>query len=303
VIASAGETLVRRRRSAGRRAADQVSAEIMKITTTGTWLWLLLGVVLFTALALWTNGVSHHFTLHPDLSSMGAEARAQAVAQAAQSRSPAGQVAIAANMITSGQFLGVLFAMLLGVLVVTSETAHHTATVTFLTTPRRSAVIAAKLLAAACFGALFWLVSTAMTAIATPVYLSSQHLTVSVTDWVVTRSVLLNLLVYVLWACFGLGLGAMVDSQLGAVITGIGSYLAGLAVVEVLFHALYSVYHHGWVLGASVIAPAVASTVAITPGRAFAHAPPQWAGVLVLAGYAGALTAAGMLRTSRRDVS
>jgi hypothetical protein len=47
----------------------------------------------------------------------------------------------------------------------------------------------------------------------------------------------------------------------------------------------------------------VASTVAITPGRAFAHAPPQWAGVLVLAGYAVALTAAGMVRTSRRDVS
>ena len=57
------------------------------------------------------------------------------------------------------------------------------------------------------------------------------------------------------------------------------------------------------VLGAPVIAPAVASMVMITPGRAFAHAPPQWAGLLVMAGYAVAFGVVGVALTRRRDVT
>ena len=64
----------------------------------------------------------------------------------------------------------------------------------------------------------------------------------------------------------------------------------------------YSFYHHGWVLGAPVIAPAVASNVMITPGTAFPHAPPQWAGLAIMVGYALALTAAGIAVTRRTDV-
>jgi hypothetical protein len=56
----------------------------------------------------------------------------------------AGQAAIAAGLLAAGQFLGVMLAMLLAVLVVTNEYAHQTATATFLTKPHRGAVIAAK---------------------------------------------------------------------------------------------------------------------------------------------------------------
>lgn len=62
-------------------------------------------------------------------------------------------------------------------------------------------------------------------------------------------------------------------------------------------------YRHGWILGAPVIAPAVASQVMITPGRAFPHAPPQWAGGVIVTGYALALAGAGLIRTRRRDVA
>jgi hypothetical protein len=40
----------------------------------------------------------------------------------------------------------------------------------------------------------------------------------------------------------------------------------------------------------------------ITPGHAFAHAPPEWAGAVIMAGYAVALAAAGITLTRRRDV-
>jgi ABC-2 type transport system permease protein len=73
--------------------------------------------------------------------------------------------------------------------------------------------------------------------------------------------------------------------------------------VELIFHAIYYFYRQGWVLGGPVIAPAMASNVVITPGRAFAHAPPQWAGLVIMLGYALALTTAGVAMTRRRDVT
>jgi hypothetical protein len=114
--------------------------------------------------------------------------------------------------------------------------------------------------------------------------------------------VLLSLLAFVSWAIFGLGLGALLRSEIISVVAGIGVYAGGFAAMELVFHALYDLDHQGWLLAAPVIAPAVASDVMITPGRAFPHAPPQWAGVVVMAGYALALTAAGIAATRRRDV-
>jgi ABC-2 type transport system permease protein len=72
--------------------------------------------------------------------------------------------------------------------------------------------------------------------------------------------------------------------------------------VELVFHTLNDLDHQGWILAAPVTAPAVASDVMITPGRAFPHAPPQWAGAAVMADYAVALTAAGIAVIRRRDV-
>ena len=145
--------------------------------------------------------------------------------------------------------------------------------------------------------------STVIDVVVTPLYLHSQHVSMSLTSWIVVRSVLLNLLAFVMWAIFGVGLGTLIPSQIVAVITGLASYLVGYAAVEIIFHLIYYVYRHSWILGAPVIAPAVATRVMITPGRAFAHAPPQWAGLAVMAGYAVAFGAIGIALTRRRDVT
>jgi ABC-type transport system involved in multi-copper enzyme maturation permease subunit len=219
-----------------------VKAELMKIRTTNTWWLFLIGVTLFTAIALLRNGAQHHFILHPPSGITGDE-RAQLLAQAAQANTPAGHQAIAADMLTSGQFFGVLFAMLIGILVVTNEYFHQTATATFMTTPHRSAVIGAKLAAAVTFGLLFWLVSTVLDLIVTPIYLHAESIDVSLTDWTVVRSVLLNLLAFGMWAIFGLGLGTLVRSQIGSVITGMAAYLVGAVAIELIFNLIYLVYH------------------------------------------------------------
>jgi ABC-2 type transport system permease protein len=273
-------------------------AEFMKLRTTSTGWLFLTGFIVFTAMALTINGFGNHSLLYPE---QGLVSPAQALAQTAQARSPAGVTTMAASMMTSGQLFGVIFALLLGVVIVTSEFANQTAAVTFVTVPRRTTVIRAKVAAAACCGALFWLVGTALAAVATPPFLYTQHISTSLAGWTVARSVLLNLLALVAWAVFGLGLGAVLRSQMGAVVAAIVVY-AGSFGSMLVFTALYNLFHQGWMLGAPVIAPAVASEVMTTSGRAFPYAPPAWVGGAILIGYTVALVAAGVALTKRRDV-
>lgn len=272
----------------------------MKLRTTRAG-WIFLGIfTLFSAAALMNNFLSHHFQLYPQRELAD---RAQALVQAAQARTPAGAAAIVDSLVTSGQFLSVLVALLLGVHVVTSEITQRTATTTFLVTPRREQVMAAKLAAAGAFGALFWLIATVLSGIVTPIFVASQHLSAARFGPDAVRAVLLGLLAFVLWAAFGVGLGAVVRNQVASVVAGIAIYAGGFAVVELIFHGLFDLYHHSWLLGAPVIAPAVASQVMLTPAPAFPHAPPQWTGALILAGYALALAAAGVIQTRRHDIT
>jgi ABC-2 type transport system permease protein len=281
----------------GTTLARLVRAEFMKIRTTGTGWLFLAGFIVFTALALTINAIGTHNQLYPQQGLNGP----QALAEAARSHTPAGVAAIAASMMTSGQLFGVLFALLLGVLVVTSEFANQTAAVTFVTVPRRATVMVAKVAAAACCGGLFWLVGTVLAAVATPVFLYTQHISTSLAGWAVARSVLVNLLAFVAWGVFGLGLGAVLRNQMAAVIGAIVVY-AGSFGAELVFTALYNFFHQGWMLGAPVIAPAVASEVMIRSRSAFPYAPPAWVGGVIMIGYTVALVAGGIALTKRRDV-
>ena len=128
-------------------------------------------------------------------------------------------------------------------------------------------------------------------------------MTVSLTQWTVVRSVLLNLLAFAIWAIFGMGLGTLIRSQIGSVITGMALYLIGFAAVAILAEILVNLIHKDWVRTAEVIAPAVASFVMITPGEAYPHAPPQWVGAAVLIGYAIVTGFVGILIMRRRDIS
>lgn len=279
-----------------------VRAEIMKIRTTNTWWLFLIGIVVVTALALTINGFSHHFDLFPPPGARGEDGQ-DPVAQAAYYRTHAGLAKIAADMMTSGQFFGSLFAMLIGILVVTNEFFHQTATATFMTNPHRTAVILAKLSAAVSFAVLFWVVSTLMDVIVTPIFLNSQDVSISLTDTTVLQSVGLNLLAFVMWAIFGLGLGTLIRSQIGSVVTGMAAYLLGYVAVALIFQLIYHFYQHTWVLAAAVIAPAVAAQVMTSPTRIYDNAAPQWVGLLVMIGYAAVTGGIGIALTRKRDVS
>ena len=282
----------------GTTPARLLRAEFMKLRTTSTGWLFLTGFIVFTVASLTINGFGSHYQLYPQ---QGLVSPAQAVAQEAHFRSPAGVAAIAASMMTSGQLFGVIFALLLGVLIVTSEFANQTAAVTFVTVPRRVTVIRAKVAAAACCGALFWLIGTVIAAVATPLFLYTQHVSASLAGWTVARSVLLNLLAFVAWGVFGLGLGVVLRSQMASVVAAVVVYAGSFGAILV-FTALYNLFHQGWMLGAPVIAPAVASEVMIRSRSAFPYAPPAWVGGVIMIGYTVALVAGGIALTKRRDV-
>jgi ABC-2 type transport system permease protein len=292
-------------RAASSRAgttARLVRAEVMKIRTTRAW-WLFAGgFAALTVLAALFGWAGNHSELYPPPSGLSDEA--DALAQAAAFRTPAGAAAMAASMMTSGQALLVLVALLLGVHVLTSEYAERTMTPTFLVTPRRELVIEAKLMTAAAFGAGFWATATVVDAVVTPVFLAVQHLpSTAYGSPDVVRAVVMGLLAYVLWALFGLGLGAVLRSQVVAAVAAIAIYAGGFAAAELVVHLLYNAFHASWLLGLVVLAPAEASNVMISSGRAFQGAPPWWTGALVLAGYGVGLAASGVAVIRRQDVS
>jgi len=277
-----------------------VRAEVMKIRTTRAW-WLFVGgFAVCTALAALLGWTGHHTELYPP---SGLTNEADALAQAARDRTQAGADALAASMMTVGQGLLVLVALLLGVQVATSEYDARTMTSTFLVTPRRELVIGAKLVTTAAFGAAFWAVTTVVNGMMTRVFLAAGHLPGSLGSSDVVRAVAMALLAYVLWALFGLGLGAVLRNQAVAAVAAIAIYAGGLAAVELVVHLLYDTFHTSWLLGLAVLAPAEAANVMIATGQAFQGAPPWWAGAVVMAGYGLALTAAGVIQIRRRDVT
>jgi ABC-type transport system involved in multi-copper enzyme maturation permease subunit len=302
VTGSAG---VLERGAAGLVRPRLIVAEILKLRTTAAW-WLFGGGFIVVALLAAALGwAMNNNTLHPTLADYSAGPGRDAVlAQAAAARTAPGAAALAASMLTSGQFLLVLITLLLGVHVVTSEYSARTVTATFLAEPRRSRVVAAKVLVCGLSGAAFWLIATVVDVIAAPAFLAAEQLPAgALFSATAVRAVATGLPAYVLWALFGLGLGALLRSQVVAVAAAIGVYIGGVAGVDLVIHLLYAAFHASWLLSLLVLAPAEASNALITAGRAFPDAPAWWVGGLVLTGYGVALTVAGGLAIRRSDIA
>ncbi len=74
-------------------------------------------------------------------------------------------------------------------------------------------------------------------------------------------------------------------------------------MVELIVHLLHDAFHASWLLSLVVLAPAQATNVMITAGKAFPQASPWWAGALVMAGYGALLSICGATVIRRSDVA
>jgi ABC-2 type transport system permease protein len=182
--------------------------------------------------------------------------------------------------------IGLFPVMLLGVVAVTGESHHRTVTPTFLVTPRRWRVLAAKAAAGALTGPLVIIVLIA--AVWTlGVLAGAVEPTV---DAALLAMIARSIPVAACWALLGVAIGAAVRNQTVAVLVPLAWFL--------LIESLIPAY------GLSALVPWLpgGATTALLGGRLIG-ALPAWAALLLLLAYALALFAPGARAIARRDIT
>jgi len=289
-----------------------VRAELFKLRTTNAWWLFALTTLLSTLVMLVVVAVSAHSLLKPFAQYLAVASHGHAANLPPEFLArltdewtlghPATTQAVA--LYTAGQLPGVLLACLLGVVLVTSEYYHQTATTTFLLTPRRTEVVIAKLVTAVLLAGLAWLASSVLSVVAGALFLHAEGYGSQLGHGDVLRALVLNLAAYLLWAVFGVGVGALVRHQLAATVGVTVLYLVGASAASTVFELLNTyVLPRDWVLTAQVIVPTVASAVMISPTKTFDQSPAPWVGALVLLAYGLLLGGLGVGILRRRDVA
>ena len=201
----------------------------------------------------------------------------------------------AASIGTSAAMLAVLEAiakgnvvvLLLGVLTVTSEFRHGMATVTFLQTPRRLRVLAAKAVAVIVVGSALAVVNLA---VALAVGLPTGAVQLSMLNGDVRLHVLGLVLAYPAYGALGVGIGALLIHQPVAVVLPLAWLLVEHGLADNLPRTV-----RPWSLSAVTSALANAGNVEAVL--------PVLAGGLALLGYAALLLSLGAARVLRRDIT
>jgi ABC-2 type transport system permease protein len=272
-----------------------VRSEFLKIRTTNVWWLFVLGTFGLWAVSFFFNALQAHFVLNPPAEGIDPD-------QAATFAAMAKPAAMTAFLATSGQFFGLMFVLLLGILTVTNEFYHQTATTTFLATPHRTAVIVAKTAAASVFGVVLWTLTTALSIAGTVIFLNIEGAEIALGDSAVIRAILLNLLAFGLWALIGVGFGVLIRSQIGATVTALVIYLVGTIAVSIIVQLLFLWLKQDWIRQIQWGMPSIASGLLVS-GVDLPDQPHYWVGGLVLLAWAAVTGIIGTMITRTRDIS
>ena len=184
-------------------------------------------------------------------------------------------------------------ALLLGILGMAGEFRHQTVTQTFLVTPNRGRVVAAKLVAYPLAGIALALSILAFTAAVATGWLAATGITPSLPEpvaYALGHVLLGAVLAAGLCGLVGVGVAALVRNQVAA--------LVGVAVWVLLVEGLLMSLLHAPSLGKWL--PSAAAAALTNPGGAQLS---RLAGALLLAGYALALALVGTRLVVRRDIT
>ena len=184
-----------------------------------------------------------------------------------------------------------VLALVMGILVVTGELRHGTITQTFLLTPRRPLVVAAKLAAMVVVGLVFGTVASAVSlAVAVP-WLAAKDVSLGAMGGDVATVLLAALLSCALYGLIGVGVGALVRNQVAAVVFALVWEFVLAGIVVALLPAVGRWLPQG--------AARALSQETLTDGSLL----PPWAGGVVLVAYAVVFSALGARLLVRRDVT
>jgi ABC-type transport system involved in multi-copper enzyme maturation permease subunit len=191
-----------------------------------------------------------------------------------------------------GTSIGALFASLLGAMSITGEFRTGTIRPTFLVTPRRTRVVAAKVVASMLAGIGVGLVAEALSAGAEAAGLAARGIHIELGGGDYAQLLAGGALGGAMFGAIGVGVGAVVRNQVAAVV-GLCVWL--LFLEPLLLGDVPSAAKYAPEASAGAIAGAIQSQIAdalIAPAL----------GVVLLAAYAGLAALAGALLITRRDV-
>ncbi|RNM11536.1 hypothetical protein [Nocardioides pocheonensis] len=190
--------------------------------------------------------------------------------------------------------LASLFTLVLGIMAVAGEYRNLTVTDTFLSTPRRSRVIGAKLAAYGIAGAAFAVANAVTALLATRIWCAVKGVPLDLGDADLWRTVAGCAGWNVAFAVVGVGIGALLRNLTAA----IAAALAWIALVEGIVGQLVGNDLARW------LPFATGSALGNLPAR-FGDLGPvsQLAGAAALAGYAALFAVVAIATTVRRDVT
>ena len=248
-----------------------VRAELLKLRTVALPYWLLLTTLAFVLLGVLATVLTAGLEGAP-LQRDDPQLLARAVASA------------------SG---GNIIVLVLGILALTQEFRFGTATPSFLVTPRRGAVLAAKLISTILTGLLFAVVSLVFALAVSWLVITIRGDALRFDSTVV--EVMLGVgLVLALYGPIGVAVGALIRNQIAAVVAA----LAWTFIVEQLLVALFPSWGR-WTPGGAASAVLQLGEVATTRGDLL----PVWGGALLLIAYALVLSGVGARLTLQRDLT
>ena len=269
--------------------AAAVRAEIAKLLTTKIW-WIL-AIILVVYVAAVSGGLGALFGF---LAQSGDQESAQG-APPTESLAPI--------LYGSVSTFGYVFPVLLGALAVTSEYRHQLLTPTFLATPKRGTVLAAKSVALLLFGAVYGIVGVIASfgagAGALALFGLDTQLGESETWAMMARAIL----ALALWAVIGVGLGALIPNQVAAIVV----ILAFTQFVEPTLRAVTMFAE--WAAAVGKFLPGAASDALVgatsffNVGAVGGDTLEWWQGGLLLALLALVLTVVGYFISWKRDVT
>lgn len=271
-----------------------IASEFVKVLSTKAW-WLL-GLILVAYVGLTAAGLAFF------LSDLGAELGGMGAGDL--------DPVVTANLVYSSvTAVGLVIPLLFGALLATSEYRHRTLTPTVLAQPRRGIMLAAKGVVAAVVGALYGVFGlVGSVGLGAPVLLAVGEET-ALGEPDVVAVLLRTLLATALWSLLGLGLGALLTSQIAAIVI----VLVFTQFVEPILRLVANVWEWSASLGrflpGSATDALVGAGILSSLGALDATIPDSgvdallwWQGGLVLAALAAALLVAASVTTLRRDV-
>ena len=274
---------------------NAIRAEFVKLVTTKMW-WILL-IVLFAYVAFTATILAFAFSTGMS-SADGTGTPGQGAPQLPADALPPIIYSIAHS-------IGYVFPLLLGTLAVTGEFRHQTLTPTFLATPRRGRVLAAKLVVMAIFGALYGVVAVIAAVGPGAAILSIDDGLTGLDDgelWLMFARIVLAM---ALWAIIGVGVGALIPNQVAAIVV----VLAFTQFIEPILRTVAAFVD--WAASVGNYLPGAAgdtlagASIFTALGMSAGEAPALewWHGGLLLLAYALVATVVGYLVSWRRDVT